>query len=62
MVDLATLVLPGSNITVNDAVFINDRGEIAGTGVLPNGNQHAVLLIPCDENHGDDHADDEGCD
>jgi probable HAF family extracellular repeat protein len=62
IVDLATLVLPGSNITVNDAFFINDRGEIAGTGVLPNGDQHAVLLIPCDKNHADDHANDEGCD
>ena len=46
VVDLSTLVLPGSNITVTDAAYINDRGEIAGSGVLPNGDTHAVLLIP----------------
>jgi probable HAF family extracellular repeat protein len=57
-VDLNTLVVPGSGLTVNNAVFINDRGEIAGTGLLPNGDIHAVLLIPCDGNH----ADVEGCD
>jgi hypothetical protein len=25
---------------------INDRGEIAAVGILPNGDTHAVLLIP----------------
>jgi hypothetical protein len=32
--------------------YINDRGEIAATGILPNGDHHAVLLIPnadCDD-------------
>jgi hypothetical protein len=28
------------------AAFINDRGEIAGAGVLPNGHTRAVLLVP----------------
>jgi probable HAF family extracellular repeat protein len=46
MVDLSKLVLPGSDITLTDAFTINDRGEIGGTGVLPNGDEHAVLLIP----------------
>jgi hypothetical protein len=46
MVDINTLVLPGSDIEVVDALFINERGEVAGTGMLPNGDQHAVLLIP----------------
>jgi hypothetical protein len=49
MVDINTLVLPSSNpsnITVVDANQINDRGEIAGGGVLPNGDFHAVLLVP----------------
>lgn len=58
IVDLNTLVPPGSGVTVLNAFDINDRGEIAGDGVLPNGDEHAVLLIPCDE----DHADVEGCD
>jgi hypothetical protein len=40
------------------AVYINDRSEITGYGVLPNGDVHTFLLIQCDE----DHADVEGCD
>jgi probable HAF family extracellular repeat protein len=46
MVDINTLVLPGSDLTLTSAAFINDRGEIAGTGVLPNGDGRAVLLVP----------------
>jgi len=46
MVDINILVLPGSDIEVVDAFDINDRGEIAGGGILPNGDYHAVLLIP----------------
>ena len=51
-VDLNALVDPASTITVGDVNFINDRGEIAATGILPNGDQHAILLIPdgdCDD-------------
>ena len=58
MVDLNTLVSSSSGIHVAEAVNINDRGEIAVTGVDVDGNGHAVLRIPCDENH----ADVEGCD
>jgi hypothetical protein len=29
--------------------FINDRGEIGASGVLPNGDHHAILLLPCDQ-------------
>jgi len=57
-VDLNTLLPPGSSVLVPNAIGINDRGEIAAKGVLPNGDQHAVLLIPCDENH----PGVEGCD
>ena len=58
MVDLNALVPSGSGLQLNGAVDINNRGEIAGSGVLANGDQHAVLLIPCDENH----PNVEGCD
>jgi len=54
LVDLQTLVLPGSGVTLTNALFINDQGEIAARDVLGN----AILLIPCDENH----RDVEGCD
>lgn len=51
MVDLNTLIPPGSGIDVAAADSINDRGEISSEGGLPNGDNRAVLLIPCDENH-----------
>jgi probable HAF family extracellular repeat protein len=56
MVDLQSLLVPGSGITLSNgsgrgAYNINDRGEIAGEGALPNGDARAVLLIPCDANH-----------
>lgn len=67
IVDLQTLLLPGSGITLDcasgggrgcvGAYNINDRGEIAAQGVLSNGDSRALLLIPCDQNH----ADVEGC-
>ena len=53
MVDLNSFVPARSNLTLTVATLINDRGEIAAQGVLPNGDTHAVLLIPCDEGHGD---------
>jgi probable HAF family extracellular repeat protein len=43
--DLNTLVAP-SPLRLTTAEVINDRGEITGTGVLPDGNQHSFLLIP----------------
>jgi len=51
IVDLDSLVLNLFGLTVREADFINDRGEIAGRAVLPNGDVHAVLLIPCDQDH-----------
>jgi probable HAF family extracellular repeat protein len=44
--DLTSLLVPGSGIRVAAAAFINDRGEIYGTGALPNGDQHVILLVP----------------
>ena len=57
MVDLNSFVPPGSNLTLTVATLISDRGEIAAQGVLSNGDTHAILLIPCDEEHGER----EGC-
>jgi probable HAF family extracellular repeat protein len=58
MADLNNLVPPDSAMHLVVAFDINDREEITGFGVLPNGDAHTFLLIPCDENH----ADVEGCD
>lgn len=54
MTDLNVFVPPSSALTLTQATFIDDRGEITAEGVLPNGDQRAVLLIPCN-------AGDEGC-
>jgi probable HAF family extracellular repeat protein len=48
-IDLNTLVPPGSGLALTEAIYINDRGEIAGFGTLLNGDTHAFLLIPCGE-------------
>jgi uncharacterized membrane protein len=58
LVDLNTLVPSDTPFYVFTASFISDRGEIAAFGSLANGDQHALLLIPCDENH----PNVEGCD
>jgi probable HAF family extracellular repeat protein len=46
MLNLSGLILPGSDVVFNDPEFINDRGEIVGNGILPSGNQHAILIVP----------------
>jgi probable HAF family extracellular repeat protein len=56
MVDLNDLV-SGADMTLSGS-YINDRGEITGIGTLANGDLHAFLLIPCDEQH----PGVEGCD
>jgi probable HAF family extracellular repeat protein len=58
MVDLNTLVTSNSGISIFGAATINERGEIAAGGTDSAGNQHALLLIPCDEQH----PGVEGCD
>ena len=57
-VDLNLLVRPNSPLHMYEAITINDRGEIIGTGSLSNGDIHAFLAIPCDANH----PGVEGCD
>ena len=58
IVDLNTLIPQGSTLYLQGTYAINDGGEIAGTGVDGSGNEHAFLLIPCDQNH----PGIEGCD
>ena len=61
MLDLNTLIPPGSGLQLTNAFNINDRGEIlakaAALGFTPNDDAdlgHLVLLTPCE-------ADEEGC-
>jgi probable HAF family extracellular repeat protein len=58
MVDLNTLIPPNTGLQLHELGQINDRGEITVSDADANGNSHAVLLIPCDENH----PSVEGCD
>ena len=57
-IDLNMFVPPGTDLTLLEPVYINDRGEIAGKGPRSDGTTRAFLLIPCDENH----PGIEGCD
>jgi probable HAF family extracellular repeat protein len=49
--DLQDLIADDSEITLSGATDINERGEIFASGVLPNGDGHLLLLIPCDGDH-----------
>lgn len=49
IIDLNSLVPPGADLTLTEAWFINDRGEIGGIASLANGDQHVFLLVPCDQ-------------
>ena len=57
LIDLNDFLPPGSDLVITDGETINDRGEIAGSGMLPNGAFHAIVLIPC----GDEQGNREGC-
>jgi len=57
VVDLSTLISPPTDLSLA-VIGINDRGEIAGNGGNASDIGHAILLIPCDENH----PNLEGCD
>ena len=46
MIDLNDFVPPSSMLTFGEALYINDRGAIAGHATLPNGEFHAVVLLP----------------
>jgi hypothetical protein len=47
MTDLNTLIPPESPKFLLEAVGINDRGQIAGFGHLPDGEVHGYVLTPC---------------
>jgi probable HAF family extracellular repeat protein len=50
MTDLSVFAPPGSTLTPwFDGAVINDRGEIASLRVLPDGDLHAFMLVPCEE-------------
>ena len=53
MFDLNRLIVNSAGLKVIEGVFINERGEIIGNAITPEGNNHAVVLIPCDEFHPD---------
>ncbi len=55
MTDLNVFVPPNSGVVLGEADFINDHGEIIGYAFLQNGDKHAYLLVPCDQDQG------EGC-
>jgi hypothetical protein len=46
MVGLNSVVAPKSSLTLITVNVISDRGQIAAPGMLPNGDIHAVLLVP----------------
>jgi hypothetical protein len=65
MMDLNSLIQPGTGYQLTNAIDINDHGEIlakaAPLGFTPDDDAdlgHLALLIPCD----DDHAGIDGCD
>lgn len=52
MVDLNTLLVPGSGWRLHDATAINNRGQIVGSGWNAAGKQHGYLLTPIPEPAG----------
>ncbi len=47
MTDLNAFLPPDSDLQLTAGKYTNDRGVISASGVLPNGDEHAVVLIPC---------------
>jgi len=59
MFDLNTLIPRNSDLQLDNTFAISDRGDIAGFGLPPGCTLdtacgHAFVLIPCDDEHGDD--------
>jgi probable HAF family extracellular repeat protein len=49
VVDLNGFVPPGSDLTLIEATYLNELGEITGVAALPDGSIHDFLLLPCRE-------------
>jgi hypothetical protein len=49
MMDLNDFVPSDSGLVLTAGEYINDLGEIGASGVLPNGDHHAIVLLPCDD-------------
>lgn len=53
-IDLNVFLPSGSDLLLAETHFVNDNGQAVVVGVLPNGDQHIVILVPCrgDESEG----------
>jgi probable HAF family extracellular repeat protein len=51
MVDLNDFIAPGSGLYLENAIYLNDRGQVSGDAVLDSGEERAYLLTPCDDEH-----------
>ena len=57
MVDLNSLIPPGSGLLLEEPQYINEKGEIAGLARLPDGSSREFLLVPAgDSGEGVDAA------
>jgi hypothetical protein len=52
MLDLNIRIAPGSGVTLVQALGISDTGDITGSGLAPDGSQHAFLLTLVPEPRG----------
>jgi probable HAF family extracellular repeat protein len=62
IMDLNDLVASDSGMILTAGEWINDRGDIGASGIFPNGDHHAILLIPqtelrCHERAENDRSD-----
>lgn len=53
-IDLNVFLPPGSDLTLYETHFVNDSGQIVAVGVLPNGDQHIVVMVPCSDRGSED--------
>jgi probable HAF family extracellular repeat protein len=53
MVDLNSLVTPASDMHIEFATAINDRGEIVVSAYSETGDLHVMLLVPTDQTNAD---------